>query len=223
VVTAQLLRRIAFGEFPPGSRIPTEPQLALQFKVSRTVIRESVRALEDKGVLSAQQGRGTVVSDRDQWSPFDPLVISARLETEPATKLFSDLAEMRMTIECQLAEWAALNASADARAELRRLVEEQAQLTVVDPTYTELDIQFHQLIAEASGNEIGRGIMTSLSPAFRAMRSLTNEIPGATAHTHEWHRRILDCILAGDGPGAKGAMGQHLGWSREHFLSLKHQ
>jgi DNA-binding FadR family transcriptional regulator len=223
MVSGQLLRRIAFGEFPPGSRLPIEPQLALQFKVSRTVIRESVRALEDKGVLIAQQGRGTVVSDRNQWSPFDPLIIGVRLETEPTTKLFSDLAEMRMTIECQLAEWAALNASAEARAELQRLVEEQAQLTVVDPVYTELDIQFHQRIAEASENEIGRGIMTSLSPAFQAMRRLTNEIPGATEHTHDLHRRILDCILAGDGPGAKKAMAQHLGWSREHFLSLKHQ
>jgi hypothetical protein len=56
---------------------------------------------------------------------------------------------------------------------------------------------------------------------FRARRSLANEIPGATTHTHVWHPRILDCTLAGDGPGAQGAMGQHLGWSREHFLSLK--
>ena len=57
--------------------------------------------------LSAQQGRGTVVSERDQWSPFDPSIISARLESESSTKLFRDLAEIRMAIECQLAESAA--------------------------------------------------------------------------------------------------------------------
>ena len=164
-VTEQLLRRIAFGEFPPGAYLPTEPLLALQFKVSRTVIRESVRALEDKGVLSAQQGRGTVVSERDQWSPFDPSIISARLESESSTKLFRDLAEIRMAIECQLAESAALNAEPATLAELERVVDEQDRLTISDPHYTELDVQFHQLIAEASGNEIGRGIMTTLAPA----------------------------------------------------------
>ena len=220
-VTEQLLRRIAVGEFPAGSHLPTEPTLAGQFKVSRTVIREAVRSLEDKGVLSARQGIGTVVSDRAQWSPFDPLVISARLETEPTTKLFRDLADVRLAIECQLARSAAVAATPARLRELAQVVEEQRQLPISDPRYTDLDVQFHYLIAEASDNQIGRGIMLTLAPALRAMRRLTNAIPDATLHTNEWHGRIVDRIRAGDPEGASDAMQKHLSWSREHFLSLK--
>ena len=100
-------------------------------------------------------------------------------------------------------------------------VDEQDRLTISNPHYTELDVQFHQLIAEASGNEIGRGIMTTLAPALLAMRSLTNRIPGGMAHTHELHRRIFSCLIAKDQQGARAAMSEHLGWSREHLLSLK--
>lgn len=220
-VTEQLLRRIAFGEFRPGTYLPTEPTLAAQFKVSRTVIREAVRSLEDKGVLSARRGIGTAVSERAQWSPFDPLVISVRLETEPTTKLFRDLADIRLAIECQLAQAAALAATPTLLGELTRVVEEQKRLPISDPSYTDLDLQFHYLIAEASDNQIGRGIMLTLAPALRAMRGLTNEIPDAPLHTAEWHGRIIDHIRAGDPEGASDAMLKHLSWSREHFLSLK--
>jgi DNA-binding FadR family transcriptional regulator len=221
VVTEQLLRRIARGDFSAGSYMLSELRLAAEFKVSRTVIRESVRALEQKGVLSAQQGRGTVVSDRSQWSAFDPLVISVRLDTEPTTELFRDLADIRLAVECQLSNSAAMNASAAMLGEMTRVVEEQRQIPISEPRYTDLDIEFHHLIAEASGNQIGQGIMLTLAPALRAMRRLTNEIPDATAHTREWHGRILDRIRARDPEGASAAMRKHLGWSREHFLSLK--
>jgi len=219
-VTEQLLRRIAFGEFPAGSHLPTESSLAAEFKVSRTVIRESVRALEDKGVIAARQGRGTVVSDRTQWSPFDPLIISVRLETETSTKLFRDLSDLRVAVECQLARSAALAASLSDLDKLATVVEQQARLTVADPRYTDLDVEFHYLVAEASNNQIGRGIMLALAPALRAMRRLTNEIPDARSHTNEWHGRILEHIRVGEPDGADSAMLEHLSWSRGHFLSL---
>lgn len=220
VVTEQLLRRIAFDEFPAGSHLPTEPNLAAEFKVSRTVIREAVRTLEDKGVISARQGRGTVVSDRTQWSPFDPLIISIRLETEPTTKLFRDLADVRLAVECQLARSAALTAEQSVVAELATVVDQQRQLTTTDPRYTDLDMRFHYLIAEASNNQIGRGIMLTLAPALRAMRRFTNEIPDARSHTIEWHGRILDRIRDGDPDGADSAMLRHLSWSRDQVPSL---
>jgi GntR family galactonate operon transcriptional repressor len=220
-VTEQILRRVAFGEFPPGSHLPTELELADQFKVSRTVIRESVRALEQKGVLSAKQGRGTVVFEQDQWSFFDPLVIAVRLETDTSTKLFTDLADIRMVIECQLAGAAARRAPDQLLEDIGSLVDEHATLTVSHPRYSELDVRFHDLIADASGNEIGRGIMTTLAPALRAMRVLTNAIPGCVEHTIEWHRRIHLCLLARDPEGASNAMTEHLRWSRDHLLSLR--
>ncbi len=219
-VTEQLGRRIASGEFPAGSHLPTEPNLAAEFKVSRTVIREAVRALEEKGVLSARQGRGTVVSDRAQWSPFDPLVISMRLETEPTTKLFRDLSDVRLVVECQLARAAALAAEPVQLDRLATVITEQANLDIADPHYTDLDVEFHYLIAEASNNQIGRGIMLTLAPALRAMRRLTNAIPDARTHTQEWHGHILERVRAGDPDGAGAAMLTHLSWSREHFLSL---
>ena len=162
-----------------------------------------------------------MVSERGQWSPFDPLVISTRLETEPTTKLFRDLADVRLAIECQLARSAAVAAVPARLRDLTRVVEEQRKLPISDPRYTDLDVEFHYLVAEASDNEIGRGIMLTLAPALRAMRGLTNAIPDAALHTNEWHGRIVDRIQARDPEGASRAMYKHLSWSREHFLSLK--
>lgn len=220
-VAEQLLRRIAAGEFSPGAYLPTEPVLASEFKVSRAVIREAVRSLEEKGVLAAQQGRGTVILERTQWSPFDPLVISVRLDTEPTTKLFCDLADIRLAVECRLAMSAASHATRERLGALTRVVAEQRALDISDPRYTELDVEFHSLIAQASDNQIGQGIMLALAPALRAMRHLTNRIPAATAHTSELHNRILQRILAKDPAGAGAAMQEHLSWSRNHFLSLQ--
>jgi DNA-binding FadR family transcriptional regulator len=220
LVSEQLLKRIAMGEFEPGQYLPTETALASEFKVSRAVVRESVRSLEERGVVVARQGRGTLVLERSQWSPFDPLIISVRLETEPTTKLFCDLADIRLAVECQLAASAAAHASPEQLGALTRVVEQQRTISIADPLYTQLDLEFHDLIAQASDNQIGQGIMLALAPALRAMRSLTNQIPGATEHTHKLHSRILQRVLARDSKGAGLAMREHLSWSRDHFLSL---
>jgi DNA-binding FadR family transcriptional regulator len=220
-VTEQLLSWIAQNDLPAGFHLPTEAALAQQFKVSRTVVREAMRALEERGVAVVQQGRGTVVADRKDWDPFDPLILSVRLDSESSTKLFADLAELRMAVECQLAESAARNANSEVWQTIEALLEKQTTLDISDVQYTDLDVAFHQKVAEASGNEIGVGFMSKLAPALRAMRRFTNQIPGAKDHTMEWHRRIFERIRAQDPSGAREAMATHLRWSMEHLLAMK--
>ena len=79
VVLEELAHRIIGGTFPEGSILPTEPVLCEQFGFSRTVIREGLKQLEERGLVRVEQGRGTSVQPRSAWNLLDPTVIGIAL------------------------------------------------------------------------------------------------------------------------------------------------
>jgi DNA-binding FadR family transcriptional regulator len=107
-VVAELEARIVSGELPPGSRLPTEPELGALLHVSRTVVRDAVRTLVARGLVSVRQGHGTVVSE-----PTDEVYGSALitlLSRSPLT--IGDVTDARAAIETQLGPLAARNGTA---------------------------------------------------------------------------------------------------------------
>src|SRR6476620_8331959 len=76
-VAAELVDAIGRGDLPAGTTLPPESVLCEQFAVSRTVIRESVKRVEEKGLVTVAQGRGTVVNQSRRWNVLDPDVLSA--------------------------------------------------------------------------------------------------------------------------------------------------
>src|SRR5438105_15083172 len=77
VVAEELMHRVIRGEIAAGAVLPTEPALVEEFGFSRTVIREALRQLEERGLVRIEQGRGTTVQSRDSWNLLDPLVLKA--------------------------------------------------------------------------------------------------------------------------------------------------
>src|SRR5947207_11401845 len=75
VVVEELARHIIGGGFPEGHLLPRLPDLCAEFGFSRTVIREGVKVLEERGLVRVEQGRGTTVQSRERWNLLDPLVI----------------------------------------------------------------------------------------------------------------------------------------------------
>jgi GntR family transcriptional repressor for pyruvate dehydrogenase complex len=157
-VADELLRRIRAGEYPVGARLPSERQLALEFELSRPVIREALSMLSMLQVVDVQVGRGTFVTDPpDDTGPLDPDV---------DRDLF-DVVDVREVIEIgalRLAQAratpAAREAVGDALRDLQHAVEHREETT-------ELDTRLHELIIDASGSPILREIWANLHDQIR--------------------------------------------------------
>ena len=112
----ELARRIINGAFPTGEVLPTEPVLCEQFGFSRTVIREGLKLLEERGLVRVEQGRGTTVQPRSSWNLLDPVVIRIALEYDTDLSLLESLLGVRTLLEREMARAAASRlAEADAR------------------------------------------------------------------------------------------------------------
>ena len=110
-VLQQLGQDICAGRYRPGQILPPEPELCERFGYSRIVIREAIKSLAAKGMLTVQRRIGTVVQEVDGWNLFDPYVIAWRsvlLETDPV--MARDLAELRRIVEPGAARLAATRA-----------------------------------------------------------------------------------------------------------------
>ena len=105
-----LVDRIVSGELEPGSLLPTEPRLSEAFSVSRTVIREAVKILEQKGLVRARQGQGTRVALPDEWNLLDPMVLEASVRHDKDLRILDDLVEVRRVLEAEMAREAAMKA-----------------------------------------------------------------------------------------------------------------
>ncbi|GAA1708313.1 FadR/GntR family transcriptional regulator [Isoptericola hypogeus] len=212
-----LVTAIVVGEYPPGSALPPAGALCERYEVSRTVIREATTALTEKGLVASRQGWGTVVLDQDQWSLLDPLVLDALFQREDRLVYLDNLIEIRTTLECAMAARAAGLLDAARRAELTAKLDELADLIDDPVAYAKVDVEFHELIHQASRDAFGRAIVSSIqgkalhSPQYSGAPSVDD-----IRSTHQGHARIVEALLAGDGAGAEAAMREHItsAWAR---------
>src|SRR5450755_2610140 len=126
VVVEELGREIISGRLPTGVVLPTEPALCEEFGFSRTVIREGVKLLEERGLVRVEQGRGTTVQSRDAWNLLDPVVIRIALEYDADMSLLDSLMRVRRVLEREMARAAATRLSED---ELAALAENVKRMT----------------------------------------------------------------------------------------------
>ncbi len=210
-VATELVQRIVTGAYPPGSPLPTEPVLCETFSVSRTVVRESVKMLQEKGLVRVRQGSGTVIADPDLWNLLDEQVLAASIGSERDPGILDDLVVTRRLLEADMAFVAARSIGDDDLARLRELVDLMDALVADWPRYMPRDKEFHDVIMRASGNRIARGVVRSLeSQAADTARYIGQpDATGCTA-SNLGHREIYACIAAGDAAGAAAAMDRHI-------------
>ncbi|GAA3773005.1 FCD domain-containing protein [Microbacterium kribbense] len=155
-VLADIGRRIVGGEYPEGAVLLAE-HLGHQFSVSRSVIREVVRALESLGLVKSVKRLGIRVLPRPQWNVFDPLIIRWRLALpgERGAQLWS-LTELRSAIEPPAAALSALNMPTQDASTLLILAGQMREIGRSGDleTFLEFDIRFHTAILEGSANEM---------------------------------------------------------------------
>lgn len=193
-VTADLRARIAAGEWPVGSRIPTEPELCAQLGVGRSTLREAVRALTTLGMLEPLTARGTFVRSA---TPTTNLLFSALSGYDPA-----ELVGLRRALDLESAQSAATERTAVdlalMEAELDGEVERLRTGAASSPHGTHC-ARFHSLVVRASGNRLLQDLDASLTAAMRESGLDREAAAGMDdARRIDDHDRILTAIRAGD-------------------------
>jgi GntR family transcriptional regulator, galactonate operon transcriptional repressor len=218
VVVHDLVAAIVTGEVKPGDLLPTESELSNLFGVSRTVIRESVKRIEEKGMVRVVQGRGTEVTDERHWNILDHVVLTTLIENDATLGVLDEVAVLRSELESVMARDAAGKRTDDEIEQLRAALDRMHD-TMDDPTrFGDEDIAFHAVIMRMSGHIIARGIARRLVDEARDNSARFRNAPDPDAHrlTIEEHQRILEAIAAGDDSAAAAAMRQHVtrAWDR---------
>ena len=218
-VAAMLLERILGGELLPGEELPSERDLSEQFGVSRTVVREAIRSLAGKGVIDARGGRKARIGlvGRDQVVESMQLFIQG-LNPELGGIPYRKVHEVRKTIELTVAELAAERASERDLERLRgvydRMQRAENNLTLL----AALDIEFHRVIVEMTGNELFLIMLDSIGGVLVEIRRTTLEFPGRPASAFASHGAILAALESGDARMARRAMQQHLAESADVWI-----
>jgi DNA-binding FadR family transcriptional regulator len=206
-----LLDRIVSGELAPGTLLPNEPRLSEGFSVSRTVIREAVKTLEQKGLVRVKQGQGTTIAMPGEWNLLDPMVLEASIRHDKDLRILDDVVEVRQVLESQMARQAAVQATSADQAEMRRLLDQLAVEVVMPERHVLTDLEFHDAIMRASGNRLGRAVVRTIHSEARASDRY-NGYPqrGDCEASNAGHARIYERIVAGDPDGAAEAMSDHI-------------
>lgn len=216
-VVADLVSAIVTGQLGTGEVLPPEGVLSHQFGVSRTVIRESVKRIEEKGLVVVAQGRGTTVNPPSSWNVLDPVVLSAMVDHDDSLGVLDELSVVRGSLEASMARAAAARQNPERSAALKAAYDETLRRLDDVDAYNEADADFHYVIMEQSGNRLAANITRILFARARESSRFTG-IPGADQihFAVDEHRAILDAVLAGDEEGAAQAMRDHIAkaWAR---------
>lgn len=206
-IVQQIEQSIVEGLLNPGDQLPTERELAQQFGVSRTAVREAVKTLTEKGLVEAFSGRGTfVTAPRSQSSrkSLDAFFEIGDLE-DPAY-----LVELREIIEPEVTILAATRIEEQQLAMMRESVAVMDRSMKQPEAYIEADLDFHLALAEAAGNPLILSLLDSIVGVLRSQRMGIFGVEGGPERGQVHHKRILEAIEQRDPAAAHEAMRAHL-------------
>lgn len=196
-------RRIVAGNFEPGEMIDDENSLAERYSVSRVVVREAVKILVEKGMLSVRRGIGTQVRTRNNWKLLDDDVMAWHLSAPPRKQFLAQLAEIRLAIEPMASRWAAERATEeeikDIQAACDRMAEEQGSTE----RFIIADALFHKAILNAAHNEFLSAIEGVTYSALLISVRITNKDPRENGASIQFHRDVANAIERRDGAKAE--------------------
>ena len=184
---------------------PTEAELAKQYDVSRSVVREAVKMLGAKGLLTARPRKGTTVQATDRWNLFDIDVLRWLLDRKFSLVVLRQFSELREAIEPAAAALAAHAHTADGLAAIRAGYARMEAAELGDDDPLEADIAFHIAILQASANPFYAQFRDVVTTALRASIRFTNRFKGRTASLPQ-HKAVLDAITNRRPSEAKAAM-----------------
>ena len=217
-VVEGLGQAIVSGHPRPGELLPKDEELAEEFGVSRTVLREAMKTLAAKGLVVAKARVGTRVRPRHEWNMFDVQVLRWHLEDDAQSDSFyAQLFEMRLAFEPYAAGLAAAKARAEEMDALDACVQAMRDAKD-DKAFAMADLEFHRVALQAAGNAFFFSVVSLVGAALLSLLRLSSpELhPEQQNSICDGHQRIADAIRARDIAAAQDAMRGviDVGWSR---------
>lgn len=210
---AALHEYIVDGELEPGTELPSESEMVEQIGVSKFVMREALRVAQSQGLIEISQGRRTRVADIS----VKPAACLMNLALKRSTDLLLELTEARRSLEISMVQLAATRRTEDQVEAMEETLTTMERHRDDLFLCVEKDIEFHELMAQATGNRVFEMIHESIAELLSESRRKTMLRSGVNLPVAE-HRRILDAIRDRDPQQAVAAMSAHLDTAE---LSLK--
>jgi GntR family transcriptional regulator, transcriptional repressor for pyruvate dehydrogenase complex len=211
-IVQQVEDSIHKGTLKAGDQLPPERELAQQFGVSRTAVREAVKALHEKGLVEAYPGRGTFITDGTSYSMRQSLDRMVKVGQAEGSAF---LAEVRAILEPEIAALAATRADTEDLSSMREQVAVMDGACKDPDAFIEADLDFHLALAEAAANPIILSLIDSIVGLLREQRMGIFQVEGGPERGQYHHKKILKAIELRDPTGAREAMKAHLVQVRE--------
>jgi GntR family transcriptional repressor for pyruvate dehydrogenase complex len=212
-----VINRVSSKEYPAGYRLPPERDLAQLLNVSRVTVREALKVLTYLGFVESIHGSGNYISDNyDKTSAYIIKILYLRGDINS-----DDFAVFRRMLELQAFDLAVGRLTEDAKHEMKQIVD-LLDITTDEDSIFELDMRFHQMLVNSSGNPL-------LIINFQALSKVTAVYMSDTYHKtvskktrgfirlQEYHHAILEALISGDREKGIKAINDHFSWSRLSF------
>jgi GntR family transcriptional regulator, galactonate operon transcriptional repressor len=184
---------------------PKEADLSQQLGVSRTVLRESMKVLVDKGMIEMKPRAGTRSRPRACWRQLDPDILTWQAETHPSPEFLRNLSEVRLAIEPTAAGFAAVRATAGELECLAQCLRRRGQAGTSVEEVTELDLEFHTAIVAAGHNPLLVELSAVIRGPIRTALAAASRFSSTLELGLEAHRTLLDCLQRRDPLAARRA------------------
>ncbi len=216
---------VVTGSVPSGAYLPPEQALCDEFGVSRTVIRECIKRMQEKGLVVVAQGRGTQVRHFNDWNVLDPDVLDALVRHDESLGVLDEVSVVRATLEGVMAGEVAATGTEESHLVIGGHLDDMRRLRDDNPAFLEADLQFHLAVMAASENRIAATIARSYFVRSRQSARWDGITPAdAVPRTIAEHERVFDFIRAGDAAAARMAMEEHIlgSWRRRRHPDGAH-
>jgi DNA-binding FadR family transcriptional regulator len=197
---------IVTGHYSESNSFPVEADLCKQYGVSRSILREAVKMLTAKGLLSARPRQGTWVQPEENWNLLDRDVLRWLLERKLSLSLLTEFTQMRLAVEPTAAALAAQTADDKDIAAIYAAVDRMAASEQGRDDPLGSDIAFHVSILWASGNRFYFQLCDLIDTALKFSIRTTNAYKGVQQASVADHRKVADAIAARDAKAAETAM-----------------
>jgi DNA-binding FadR family transcriptional regulator len=187
---------IVAGSYVVGASLPPEPVLCNELGVSRTVVREAVKSLIAKGLVTTGPKVGTRVQPSDAWNWFDPDVITWQSKAGLTPEFLRDLQDLRRVVEPAAVRLAAEHATAQDIAEIEQAYEGMRSAVQDGGDYVTYDLRFHQGLLKACRNRMLVQMSKALSALLRTSFELSTSRKDGTRKSLPLHREVLDAVIA---------------------------
>lgn len=206
-IVGQIEQRILAGELKAGDQLPSEHELAKQFAVSRTAVREAIKALREKRLVEIRPGRGTFIINRTPDAMRHSLGLLMKFGSMNG---FSNLVEVREILEPEIAALAATRITDEYITAMREAFELMETALDNVEVFAEADLDFHLALAEATQNPIIPVLVDSIIDLLREQRKRIGLVDGGLQRGQSHHNKILDAVIRRDPQAARKAMQDHL-------------